>query len=415
MSSDRAVVITGMGVCSPAGFGSDALRSLLRTGECRVAPITRFDVSGYRSSVAAEVPEEAEAAAIQAGRLVGVQVTPRYGRAALYGLGALAEALESAGLAGEDFAEPSLGLVFGGSTAGTLEAEEPLLNGPEEGDYFDRVPADRFLLSPVGSTASILAHVLGMTGPVSTVSTACSSAANALGTAMSWLRSGRCTRVIAGGSDALCRLTHAGFNSLSLVDPRRPLPFDVRREGMSIGEGAAFFVLEDSQRARARGARLLAQLSGFGAISEAHHLVQPRADGEGAAAAMRAALLDAGVDPQRVDYINAHGTATPHNDLAEARGIAALFGARAVDLPVSSTKSQIGHLLGASAGVELAACVLALQHGFLPPTSGWEERDPEIPLEDFVPGQARAQQVEVILSNSFAFGGNDASLCLERV
>ncbi len=415
MSRECSVVITGMGVCSPAGFGSDALATLLRSGECRVAPITRFDVSGYRSSVAAEVPAEAEAEAVRAGRSVGLQVSARYGRAALYGLGALAEALQSAGLAGEDFAEPSLGLVFGGSTAGTLEAEGPLLSDPDDGSYFDRVPADRFLLSPVGSTASVLAHVLGVTGPVSTVSTACSSAANALGTAMFWLRSGRCTRVIAGGSDALCRLTHAGFNSLSLVDPTRPLPFDARRAGMSIGEGAAFFVLEDSQRARASGARPLAQLSGFGAISEAHHLVQPRGDGAGAAAAMRLALLDAGIEPQRVDYINAHGTATPHNDLAEARGVASLFRGRATDLPVSSTKSQIGHLLGASAAVELAACVLALQHDFLPPTSGWQERDPEIPLEDFVPGRARNQQAEVVLSNSFAFGGNDASLCVERV
>ena len=415
MRPSQSVVITGMGVCSPAGFGCDALEALLLSGECRVAPITRFDASAYRSEVAAEVPSDAEAQAILAGRAVGLPVTPRYGRAALYGLGAVAEAVHGAGLCREDLVGPEVALIVGGSTAGTFEAEGPLLTHPDDESYFERVPADRFLLSPVGSTASVLAHCLGVIGPVSTVSTACSSAANAIGTALAWLRSGRCSRVIAGGSDALCRLTHAGFNSLSLVDPERPLPFDARRTGMCIGEGAAFFVLETSERAAARGAQVLARLAGFGAVSEAHHLVQPRGDGEGAAAAMRLALLDAGIEPERVDYINAHGTATPHNDLAEARGIRSLFGSRAATLPVSSTKSQIGHLLGASAAVELAACVLGMQSDFLPPTSGWSERDAEIPLDDFVPGRARKQQLEVIISNSFAFGGNDASLCLERV
>ena len=413
MSRSRSVVITGMGVCSPAGFGSNALEAVLRSGECRVAPITRFDARAYRSSVAAEVPDAARAQGVEVGRAMGLHVTSRYGRAALYGLAAVAEALSSAGLGAEDCVDPAVGLVFGGSTAGTLEAEAPLLDHPDETSYFARVPAGQFLLSPVGSTAAILAHSLGLIGPVSTVSTACSSAANALGTAMGWLRAGRCSRVIAGGADALCRLTHAGFNSLSLVATDRPLPFDARRSGMTLGEGAAFFVLETGERAAARGARPLAELSGFGALSEAHHLVQPRGDGAGAAAAMRLALLDAGVEAQRVDYINAHGTATAHNDLAEARGVRTLFGASAP--PLSSTKSQIGHLLGASAAVELAACVLALQHEFLPPTSGWAERDPEIPLDDFVPGVARAQRSEVILSNSFAFGGNNASLCLERL
>ncbi len=415
MKSPRSVVITGMGVCSPAGYGAPALEALLRSGECRVAPITRFDASAYRSSVAAEVPDDALERALHAGHSVGLPVTARYGRAALYGLAAVAEALQSAGLGADELGGSDVGLLFGGSTAGTLEAEEGLLRDADDASYFDRVPANDFLLSPVGSTAAILAHSLGVVGPVSTVSTACSSAANALGTAMSWLRSGRCSRVIAGGSDALCRLTHAGFNSLSLVAPERPLPFDARRVGMTIGEGAAFFVLETAERASARGSSGLAQLSGFGAVSEAHHLVQPRGDGSGAAAAMRQALLDAGVETGRVDYINAHGTATPHNDLAEARGVRALFGEGTSVPPVSSTKSQVGHLLGASAALELAACVLAMQGDFLPPTSGWEERDPEVPLDDFVPGQARAQQAEVMLSNSFAFGGNDASLCLERL
>ena len=415
MSAADGIVISGLGVVSPAGFGAGPFEALLRSGECRVGPITRFDASQYRSQAAAQVPDGIEEDAAACGRAVGLPMTRRFGRAALYGMAAVAEAIESAGLHASDFEHPSSGLLFGGSTAGTPEAEAPLLELAEGQQYWDATTADRFLLGPVGSTAVILAHRLGMGGPVSTISTACSSASNAVGTAMHWLRAGRCSRVIAGGADALCQLTHAGFNSLSLVAPERPLPFDARRQGMCIGEGAAFFVLEAESSARARGAEPLARLAGFGAYSEAHHLVQPRGDGEGAATAMRRALADAGVDAARVGYINAHGTATPHNDIAEARGIGLVMGSRARRLPVSSTKSQVGHLLGASGAVELVACTLGLQGGFLPPTSGWAEADPEIALEDFVADAARPQQVDVLLSNSFAFGGNNASLCVERV
>ncbi len=415
MTPSNRIVITGMGVVSPAGYGVPALEALLRSGECQVAPITRFDASAYRSQAAAEVPAVVADSAVTAARTVGLRLTPRYGRAALYGLAAVAEALVTAGLHCSDCNDPATGLAFGGSTAGTLEAEGPLLLLEEDGDYWQAADPEQFLVSPVGSTAAILAHSLALAGPVSTISTACSSASNAIGTALHWLRAGRCSRVIAGGSDALCRLTHAGFNSLSLVAAERPLPFDGRRDGMCIGEGAAFFVLEDERSASARGAAVLAHLAGFGAVSEAHHLVQPRGDGAGAAQAMRLALEDAGIAAPRVGYINAHGTATPHNDTAEARALEQVFGPRARSLPVSSTKSQVGHLLGASGALELAACTLALQQGFLPPTSGWEEADPEIALEDFVAGVARDQQVDVLLSNSFAFGGNDASLCLEKL
>jgi len=246
---------------------------------------------------------------------------------------------------------------------------------------------------------------------VTTISTACSSATNAIGQALHWLRAGRVDRVLAGGADAHCRLTHAGFCALSLVAPERPLPFDARRQGMVIGEGAAMFVLEREEDARARGATVLARILGFGNIAEAHHLVPPRDDGEGAARAMAMALRDAGVTADRVGYINAHGTATIQNDLSEARGIRTVFGAAAERVPVSSTKSQIGHLLGASGAVELAAVVLGMNGGFVPPCAGYEESDPDIAL-DIVAGTARAASVEVALSNSFAFGGNDSSLCV---
>lgn len=399
------VVISGLGVVTPIGVGAEGFREGLVSGACGVGRITRFDVSEYRSKVGAEV----RSAVRFDGAETGIRQTARYGRTACFALTALAEALASAGLHRSDLV--GAGLVFGGSTAGMPDAEGGLLELTEGADYWAEAKAEEFLSTPIGTTADVLVRAAGTTGPTSTISTACSSATNAIGQGLRWLQSGVVDRVIVGGADALCRLTHAGFNALSLVAPERPLPFDARRQGMCIGEGAALFVLERGDVARARGARVLARLLGFGNVAEAWHLVQPREDGTGAARAMRAALADAGVDPARVDYVNAHGTATIQNDLAESRGVHAVFGPRASSLPVSSTKSQVGHLLGASGAVELAAVVLGMNHGFLPATAGWEVADEAIDL-DPVPGAARPGRIGVALSNSFAFGGNDSCLCL---
>lgn len=402
-----SVVITGFGVVTSIGVGRDAFAAALQRGDCGVGPIRSFDASDYKSAVAAEIRQPVATPALRVrARAVGVRLPTRHGRAALFAAAALVEALEQAGLHTSDLGDLGTGMAFGGSTAGMPEAEGALLAGGE--DYWQRAEARRFLGTPVGTTADVVAHAAGIGGPLTTISTACSSATNALGQALDWLRSGACDRVIAGGSDGFCRLTHAGFNSLSLVDPHRPRPFDARREGMVIGEGGALFVLEREDRARARGAVIQGRLLGFGNVAEAHHLVQPQPDGLGSEAAMNAALNDAGLAPERIDYVNAHGTATPQNDLAEARGVRRVFGAR--DLPVSSTKSQVGHLLGASGAVELAALLLAMQGGFVPPTAGWAEADPEIDL-DVVP-TCRRGRVGAALSNSFAFGGNDSTLCV---
>ena len=399
------MVITGLGVVTPIGVGAAAYRDALRAGACGVGAIERFDVSEYRSRAGAEVRGDVRFD----GPESGVRQTRRYGRCASFALTALAEAVSSAGLHRDDLVRAAL--AFGGSTAGMPDAEGGLLDLAEGADYWADAKADEFLSTPIGTTADVLVRAGGMTGPVTTISTACSSATNALGQALRWLQSGRVDRVVAGGADALCRLTHAGFNALGLVAPERPLPFDARRQGMCIGEGSAMFVLETETAARARGARILARLLGFGNVAEAWHLVQPKEDGTGAARAMRAALYDAGVAADRVDYVNAHGTATIQNDLAEARGIHAVFGPRACTLPVSSTKSQVGHLLGASGAVELAAVVLGMGHGFVPPTVGWEVADEAIDL-DPVAGLGRDCPVGIALSNSFAFGGNDSCLCV---
>ena len=406
------VVITGYGVITPIGLGVEAFAAGLKSGACGVGTIDLFDASAYRSSLAGQIRGDIRTDAVrERAAAAGVPLQTRYGRTALFSLAALSEALVMAGLHTDELGDGETGLAFGGCTAGTFESEGTLLGLEEGQDYWDIVPPMELLLTPVGTTADVILTVTGSRGPVSTISTACSSATNAVGLGMRWIQSGRASRVLVGGGDGLCRLTHCGFNALRLVSDEPPRPFDARRKGMVIGEGASVLVLEDAARATARGATVHGRLLGFGNGAEAHHATQPRPDGSGAAAAMRGALTDARMSPERIDYISAHGTATPQNDVTEARGAHLVFGDRAVGLPMSSTKSQTGHTLGASGAIELSAVLLGMRDGFLPPTVSWGEQDPEIDI-DPVPNEARAGAIGVAVSNSFAFGGNDASLCV---
>jgi 3-oxoacyl-[acyl-carrier-protein] synthase II len=406
------VVITGFGAVTPIGVGTEAFGQGLRAGACGVGTIDLFDASAYRSALGGQIRQDVRTDALrELATAVGVPLQTRYGRTALFSLVALAEALAMAGLHSDELTDGETGLAFGGCTAGTFESEGTLLGLQEGEDYWDIVPPMELLITPVGTTADVLLTATGLRGPVSTISTACSSATNAIGLGMRWIQSGRAQRVVVGGADGLCRLTHCGFNALRLVSDEPPRPFDARRKGMVIGEGAAVLVLEDAVRARARGAAVHGRLLGFGNGAEAHHATQPRPDGSGAAAAMQGALRDAGVSPEAVDYVNAHGTATPQNDVTEALGAHLVFGDRATGLPVSSTKSQTGHTLGASGAIELCAVLLGMRDGFLPPTANWGEPDQEIDI-DPVPNLGRPAAIGVALSNSFAFGGNDASLCV---
>jgi 3-oxoacyl-[acyl-carrier-protein] synthase II len=266
----------------------------------------------------------------------------------------------------------------------------------------------------VSVPADAIAAVFACNGPRLTVSTACSSGANALGIASDWIRQGRAAAVLCGGTDSLCRMTYSGFNALQALDARPCRPFDVDRAGLSLGEGAAMMVLEDEAHARRRGARVLGELVGYGVSGDAHHLTQPRPDGAGAVLAMRRALENAAVNADEIDYINAHGTGTPLNDVIETRAVKALFGGRAYRIPISSTKSAIGHTLGAAGALEAVASLLALRAGFVPPTVTLENPDPECDL-DYVPKRARAAELRTVLSNSYGFGGNNTSLVLRRV
>jgi 3-oxoacyl-[acyl-carrier-protein] synthase II len=402
----RRVVITGAGSINALGVGVPAFAAGLQAARCGIGALSLFDCDGYRTSRAAEVREVPHLAWLPRS------IERHTSRSDRFALVAAREALAAAGLwsdtGASDAARDNVGVVLGATTGGMHSAEE----------YYRRVllrlgheRRTRMLTLPVSSSADWLAGVFGCQGPRLTVSTACSSGGNALGIAADWIRAGRADIVLSGGTDSLCRMTFSGFNALQALDAAPCRPFDRDRAGLSLGEGAAMFVLESEDRARARGAAIVAAFRGYGISADAHHITQPRPDGAGMVLAMRRALDDSGVATEEIDYVNAHGTATPLNDLLETRALKALFGKRAYDIPISSTKSMVGHCLAAAGAIEALACVLALRGGFVPATATLEHPDPECDL-DYVPRASRTQAVHTVLSNSYGFGGNNTSIVL---
>ncbi len=400
----RRVVITGAGSINALGVGVEAFERGLREGRCGIGSISLFDSRAYRSSCAAEV------ARLSAPPWLPAAVARRASRSDLLALIAAREALENAGLEGSGGASRAgIGVVMAATTGGMHSSEE----------YFRRslLGAARrstaMLVMPVSAAADLVANLFGCAGPRLTVSTACSSGANALGIAADWIRSGRAAAMLCGGTDSLCRMTFSGFNALQALDTVPCRPFDRRRRGLSLGEGSAMFVFEEREQARARGATILAEFLGYGISADAYHITQPRPDGAGALMAMRRALQECGVAAEEIDYVNAHGTATPLNDVLETRAIKALCGAHAYRIPVSSTKSMIGHCLAGAAAIEALACILALRGGFVPPTATLDEPDPECDL-DYVPRASRRQALRTVLSNSSGFGGNNTAIVLRK-
>lgn len=398
------VVVTGIGLVTALGTDRLTTWQRLLAGETGIGPVSLFPTEGFRTATAAQVNESE----LHWG-VVAPQALAHATRASRFALAAAAEALAHAGLV----AKPGTpwAVVFGGGSAGLFEAESfvnrRLRLGPQARGLSE------FLEVPQDAPADRVAQAWGLTGERITVTTACSSSTIAVGLGAQLLREGRAEVVLAGGSDALCRLTFAGFNSLRATDPERARPFDRRRQGLSIGEGAAVLVLEEETAARKRGARPLARVLGLGVTNDAYHMTQPEPSGAPWARTLRAALTDAGLAPEDVGYINAHGTATEQNDPAECAAYLQVFGERLADIPVSSVKGAIGHCLCAAGGIEAAITALALASGWLPPTVGFQEADPACPI-DPIPEKPRQQPVEVALSSSFAFGGNSAVLVLGR-
>jgi 3-oxoacyl-[acyl-carrier-protein] synthase II len=388
------VLVTGLGAVSPFGIGVKAYWGGLSSGVCAIRPVTVIDAAPFRSRIAAEVPDVPGA-------------SRRRSRADRLALSAAREALEDAGLTGREREDAAL--VVGAVGGGMLEAEAWYWTGPPDARLPSAVAAVRAVLP--ASHADMLGHRLGLRGPRETVVTACSSGAVALAEAAELIADGVVDVGVAGGVDAITRICFMGFNALRLLDPEPCRPFDRDRHGMSIGEGAAFVVLESEAHARARGARVYAELAGHAMTTDAFHVTAPEPNGEGMARAMRAALAAARVTPAAVGYANAHGTATPQNDRIEAHALREVFGEGG--LLVSATKSMIGHTMAAAGSLEAVATVLALTHELIPPTANLHTPDPDVAF-DCVPRVAREASVECAISNSFGFGGQNVTLLFRR-
>jgi 3-oxoacyl-[acyl-carrier-protein] synthase II len=322
------------------------------------------------------------------------------------------EALDDAGLEAGRIAPDRVGVFLGAGTADLYRNEDYLATVRSAG--IDRARPSQVFNFFSSTSVDAVGGRYGFTGPRHCVVAACSSSTIAIGHAADAVRTGEIDVALAGGADALCRLTFSGFNALRLVDTEPCRPFDESRAGMTIGEGAAILVLEPLDRARARGATIYAELAGRGARCEAFHATSPEPEGHVIAATIRAALDDAGADPGDVDHVNAHGTGTVHNDRAEARAFQQVFGSRAGSVPVTSIKSMVGHCLGAAGAIEAAALALTIARGVIPPTANHRRTDPDCAL-DVVANDARRQLVRCGVSTSLAFGGNDAALVMRRV
>ncbi|KPK90319.1 MAG: hypothetical protein AMJ94_09755 [Deltaproteobacteria bacterium SM23_61] len=400
MNRPRAVV-TGLGILTSIGRDLPSFRKNLLEGVCGIDRITLFDPSGYRVKKAAEVRD------FDPRRHFSPRQLKRMSRCDQLGMKAALEALTDAALDLSKEDRERIGIFIGGGAGGIFSAEQYRKEMIRKG--WQKVRPTLLLPFSTCALNDAIAEEYRILGPRATIATACSSSATAIGCGLDAIRSGEVDMAIAGGSESLSEVTFGGFNSLRTVDEEYCRPFDLHRKGLSLGEGAAFLILEEEGHARKRGARIHGELLGYGLSGDGQHMTAPDPEGKGAARAMEGALKDAGVSPEEVGYINAHGTATPANDAAETKAIKTLFGERAGKIPVSSSKSMIGHCLGAAGALEAVAAVLAVRDGRIPPTIHYETPDPECDL-DYVPNQAREAAVNVALSNSFAFGGNNTAL-----
>jgi 3-oxoacyl-[acyl-carrier-protein] synthase II len=396
------VWITGLGVVSPLGAGAHRTMEALCAGERAIGEATLFDVSAQRTRLAAEVR------ALRVRDVAPAAQAESWSRVDAFACAAAREALEQARLAPDRM---EIDLVVGGTTGPMFETEELLAAlGPQS-----RWPpaVSRSVTHPLSWTAERLHASLGPFRRTRTLSSACSTGANALLLAAAWIRTGRSARVLAGASDGLCRLTFTGFNALGSLDEGPCRPFDRRRAGLTLGEGAAFLVLESERAARERGAEPIAELCGWASGAEAHHITNPEPHGATAARVMRAALEAARLPPSAIDHVNAHGTATRLNDPMEIRALRAVLGDDADRAAVCSCKGQIGHALGASGAIEAAVCALSVAESRVPPTGGLADVDPECAAGHVI-GRARVGPVRAAMSNAFGFGGLDTVLVFAR-
>ncbi|HIN14203.1 MAG TPA: beta-ketoacyl-[acyl-carrier-protein] synthase II [Dehalococcoidia bacterium] len=402
------VVVTGIGLVTPLGLDRHSTWDGLVAGRSGIDHISLFDAEDFVTRIAAEVDDFDAAASL------GRKESRRLDRFAQFACVATVEALEDAGIdmAAED--ADRVGVLIGSGVGGIItitEQHEIMLNrGPKRVSPF-LVP---MMLGDMASGQ--VSMMIGAKGPNFSTVSACATGTDSIGEALEMIRRGRADVIVAGGTEAaVCPIGIAGFNSCMALSTRNDdpqaasRPFDMGRDGFVLGEGAGLLVLESLDHAEKRGAKVMAELVGYGASSDAHHVTQPHPEGEGAARAMKWALADAGMAPEEVDYINAHGTSTQMNDKFETIAMKKMFGDHAYDLTVSSTKSMTGHLLGAAGGIEAGFSVLSIMEGVIPPTINIDEPDPDCDL-NYTPNTAALQAIDVAMSNSLGFGGHNASL-----
>jgi 3-oxoacyl-[acyl-carrier-protein] synthase II len=402
----RRVVVTGIGLMSALGITRDAVWDGLVNGQCGIKDVTLFDAAGYRSQKAAEIP------AYRRDPAFSEKAWRRLSRSDQIAVIASREALVDSGLLDASMPRDRMGVILGSGTADLLRNEEWFADTRRRG--IRRAPPSKIFDHFPSTPCDVVATCFGFEGLKSSVLSACSSGTVAVGYAADAIAWGQLDVALAGASDVLCRLTFSGFNALRLVDKEPCRPFCRSRQGMNLGEAAAMLVLEDLAQARRRGANIYAEVAGYGVRCEAYHPTAPEPEGKAVAALIVDALRAARVSADAVDHVNAHGTATPQNDQAEARGMRLAFGERVTRVPVTSIKSMVGHCLAAAGAIEAATLALSIARGVVPPTVNFRERDPECDV-DVVANEARQVRVSCGVSTSLAFGGNDAALVMRSL
>ncbi len=415
--SNRRVVVTGTGLITALGTGTEKNWQALLAGKSGIAPITRFDAGKLDTRFAGEVKD------FQPEQFVDKREVRRMDLFAQYAVAAAEMAVRESGLpVGLDkphgYAPEKVGVIVGSGIGGISSLEEQHRKGMEKG--FDRLSPFFIIQMIINMAPGLISIRYGAKGPNWAPVSACATSAHAIGEAFKSIKLGETDAVITGGAEAaITPLGMGGFSVMKALSTRNEdpaaasRPFEKDRDGFVMGEGAGVLVLEEMEHAKKRGANILAEVVGYGANSDANHVTAPAPEGEGAARCMRLALASAGMRPEEVAYINAHGTSTPYNDANETKAIKTVFGDHARKLPISSTKSMTGHMLGAAGGAEAVIGVMTMLRGVVPPTINYGTPDPECDL-DYVPNQAREMRVDSVMSNSFGFGGTNAVLLFRR-
>lgn len=399
------VVVTGLGVVTSVGAGREEFWESLLAGRCGISVVESFDTSAFGVHRGGEVKN------FDAARHLRRLDSTRIGRASQFAAVAARMALADAKVEPDSLDPLRAGVSMGTTSGEPLEVER--FNDSHVAKELDRVGPEFIGRYPCHLISANVAEELGFAGVNMMIPTACAAGNYAVAHAFDVLRAGRADLMLAGGSDAFSRITYTGFARLGAVAPEICQPFDRNRKGMIPGEGAGVLVLEPLKRATARGARIYAEVAGYGLSCDAHHMTAAHPEGDGAARAMTRALEESGMRPEDVSYVSAHGTGTPTNDRLETIAVKRLFQEHAYRVPVSSVKSMLGHTMGAASAIEAAVCALAVHTDWIPPTINLEEPDPECDL-DYVPNRAREHRVNVAMNNAYAFGGNNASLVLKK-